>query len=277
MTQPASRPDQDSAKAEPPGQPEQPDQPEPAPPIVTVVLVRHGRSTSNVAGTLAGRTPGVELDEQGREQADTLARRLREISIDRLVSSPLQRCRQTLAPLAAALDLPVEIDDQLLEVDYGAWSGRKLSELLHEPLWRVVQAHPSAAVFPQGEGLAAMSTRAAEAIRRIRLSATGDVTVLVCSHGDVIKAILADALGLHLDAFQRIVVAPASVSVIRYTPLRPFVERINDTGDPILAKPPPPTVPTDETAKAPGTGPADAPAEPGSDTSSDAVPGGVTG
>ena len=100
MTQPASRPDQDSAKAEPPGQPEQPEQPEPAPPIVIVVLVRHGRSTSNVAGTLAGRTPGVELDEQGREQADTLARRLREISIDRLVSSPLQRCRQTLAPLA---------------------------------------------------------------------------------------------------------------------------------------------------------------------------------
>lgn len=126
MTQPASRPDQDSAKAEPPGQPEQPEQPEPAPPIVTVVLVRHGRSTSNVAGTLAGRTPGVELDEQGREQADTLARRLREISIDRLVSSPLQRCRQTLAPLAAALDLPVEIDEQLLEVDYGAWSGRRL-------------------------------------------------------------------------------------------------------------------------------------------------------
>lgn len=250
----------------------------PPPPIVTVVLVRHGRSTSNVAGTLAGRTPGVELDEQGREQAATLARRLREIRIDRLISSPLERCRQTLAPLAAALDLPVEIDDQLLEVDYGAWSGRKLSELLHEPLWRVVQAHPSAAVFPEGEGLAAMSTRAAEAIRRIRLSATGDVTVLVCSHGDVIKAILADALGLHLDAFQRIVVAPASVSVIRYTPLRPFVERINDTGDPILAPPAPaPTVPPDATATAPGTGPAGAPAEPGSDTASDAVPGGVTG
>lgn len=107
----------------------------------------------NVAGTLAGRTPGVELDEQGREQADTLARRLREISIDRLVSSPLQRCRQTLAPLAAALDLPVEIDgEQLLEVDYGAWSERKLSELLHEPLWRVVQAHQIGRGVPAGRG-----------------------------------------------------------------------------------------------------------------------------
>jgi len=227
------------------------------PPTVTVVLVRHGRSTSNAAGTLAGRTPGVELDEQGREQAANLARRLREISIDRLVSSPLERCRQTLAPLAAALDLPVTIDDRLLEVDYGTWSGRALRELLHEPLWRVVQAHPSAAVFPEGEGLADMSTRAAEAIRGIRQSATEDLTVLVCSHGDVIKAILADALGLHLDAFQRIVVAPASVSVIRYTPLRPFVERINDTGDPILAQPPTPTAPTDE-------------------QTGDAVPGGVT-
>ena len=245
---------------------EKPDQKtdEPRPPIVTVVLVRHGRSTSNVAGTLAGRTPGVELDDQGREQAANLARRLKDISIDRLISSPLERCRQTLAPLAAELGLPVDVDDRLLEVDYGAWSGRSLKDLLHEPLWRVVQAHPSAAVFPEGEGLAAMSTRAAGAIRSIRQDATADLTVLVCSHGDVIKAILADALGLHLDAFQRIVVAPASVSVIRYTPLRPFVERINDTGDPILAKPPAPTVPTDETV------------EQREDAVSDAVPGGVT-
>jgi probable phosphomutase (TIGR03848 family) len=225
-----------------------------------MVLVRHGRSTSNAAGTLAGRTPGVELDEQGREQAAHLARRLKDISIDHLVSSPLERCRQTLAPLATALDLPVDVEERLLEVDYGSWTGRALKDLLHEPLWRVVQAHPSAAVFPQGEGLADMSARAVDAIRSIRKAATTDRTVLVCSHGDVIKAILADALGLHLDAFQRIVVAPASVSVIRYTPLRPFVERINDTGDPILTKPPAPTAPTDE---------------PTGDTASDAVPGGV--
>lgn len=240
---------------------------EPRPPIVTVLLVRHGRSTSNAAGTLAGRTPGVELDDQGRRQAANLAGRLKDITIDRLISSPLERCRQTLAPLAGELGLTIETDDRLLEVDYGRWSGRELKNLLQEPLWRVVQAHPSAAVFPDGEGLADMSARAVDAIRGIRQSAATDQTVLICSHGDVIKAILADALGLHLDAFQRIVVAPSSVSVVRYTPLRPFVERINDTGDPILATPPPPTAPTDETEQ---------PAAPASATS-DAVPGGVTG
>ncbi len=240
-------------------------------PIVTVVLIRHGRSTSNAAGTLAGRTPGIELDEQGHEQAANLARRLKDISIDRIVSSPLERCRQTLTPLATELGLPVNIDGRLLEVDYGTWSGRALKDLLHEPLWRVVQAHPSAAVFPGGEGLADMSARAVDAIRGIRQSAAADLTVLVCSHGDVIKAILADALGMHLDAFQRIVVAPASVSVIRYTPLRPFVERINDTGDPLLARPPAPTAPTDEHTVTP-----DETVEPSADGSSDAVPGGVT-
>jgi len=260
---------------------------EPAPSIVTVVLVRHGRSTSNAAGTLAGRTPGVQLDEQGREQAAALARRLAGIGLDRLVCSPLERCLQTLAPLAAQRGLPVEVDDRLSEVDYGSWSGRSLKDLLHEPLWRVVQAHPSAAVFPGGEGLAQMSARAADAIRSVRAAATGDRTVLVCSHGDVIKAILADALGLHLDAFQRIVVAPASVSVIRYTPLRPFVERINDTGDPVVAQPPAPTAPTDEQPIRPdpnqpdpnqpdGTRPdpdPDLASDP--DRASDAVPGGV--
>ncbi len=253
------------------------------PPIVTVVLVRHGRSTSNAAGTLAGRTPGVQLDEQGREQAAALARRLADIRIDRLVCSPLERCRQTLEPLAATLDLPVEVDERLSEVDYGAWSGRSLAELANEPLWRVVQAHPSAAVFPGGEGLAQMSARAADAIRAVRAGAAADRTVLVCSHGDVIKAILADALGLHLDAFQRIVVAPASVSVIRYTPLRPFVERINDTGDPVVVQPPAPTAPTDEQPAQPDpaqtdpTRPDPIRTDPTPDPAraSDAVPGGT--
>lgn len=253
---------------------------EPAPPVVTVLLVRHGRSTSNAAGTLAGRTPGVDLDDQGRTQATALAGRLTAIPIHRLVCSPMERCRQTLAPLAAELGLEVETDDRLLEVDYGSWSGRELTALLHEPLWRVVQAHPSAAVFPNGEGLAEMSARAVDAIRAIRRAATTDTTVLVCSHGDVIKAILADALGLHLDSFQRIVVAPASVSVVRYTPLRPFVERVNDTGDPILAPPPARPAPADPAGAAGEQPSGDHAARPSADHpadhSSDAVPGGVT-
>jgi probable phosphomutase (TIGR03848 family) len=252
------------------------------PPIVTVVLVRHGRSTANTAGILAGRTPGVNLDDYGLGQAAAISDRLAGTRFDRLISSPLERCRQTLAPFSASSGLPVEIDDRFAEVDYGDWAGRELKDLGAEPLWRTVQQHPSAAVFPGGEGLAAVSARAAAAIRDIRGSAEHhqtqanqtqqNQTVLVCSHGDVIKSILADALGMHLDAFQRIVVAPASISVIRYTPLRPFVERVNDTGDLGSISPYPTAI------QAPEAPPADAANGSNAavaETSSDAVPGGV--
>ena len=232
--------------------------PEPRSWVTTVILLRHGRSTANTSGVLAGRTPGINLDDTGRSQASGIAERLADVAVDRIVSSPLERCQQTLAPLAAATGLTVEVDDRLAEVDYGDWSGRPLRELATEPLWRTVQHHASATVFPGGESLAGVSARAVEAVRALLVppaellapsvpadgseAAGGDAvdgaakgpisrTVLICSHGDVIKALLADALGLHLDSFQRIVVAPASLSVIRYTPLRPFVERINDTGD----------------------------------------------
>jgi len=253
------------------------------PPIVTVVLVRHGRSTANTAGILAGRTPGVNLDEYGQGQASSISERLAGTRFDRLISSPLDRCRQTLAPFSASSGLPVEIDDRFAEVDYGDWAGRPLHELGAEPLWRTVQQHASAAVFPGGEGLAAVSARAAAAIRDIRGSVEPhqtqphqtqpnqtqpNQTVLVCSHGDVIKAILADALGMHLDAFQRIVVAPASISVIRYTALRPFVERVNDTGDLGSISP----YPTADPASAE---PAATPDATAAQASSDAVPGGV--
>ena len=250
------------------------------PPIVTVVLVRHGRSTANTAGILAGRTPGVNLDDYGQGQAAAISDRLAGTRFDRLISSPLERCRQTLAPFSASSGLPVEIDDRFAEVDYGDWSGRELKDLGAEPLWRTVQQHPSAAVFPGGEGLAAVSARAAAAIRDIRGSAGHQTqnqaqqnqTVLVCSHGDVIKSILADALGMHLDAFQRIVVAPASISVIRYTPLRPFVERVNDTGDLGSISPYPTAKEAAETAPADAAAASDTAA---AETSSDAVLGGV--
>jgi probable phosphoglycerate mutase len=234
--------------------------------MTTVILLRHGRSAANAGGTLAGRSPGVDLDDTGRAQAGRVPDRLAEIRLDRLVSSPLDRCRQTVAPLAAARDLPVVVDDDLVEVDYGAWTGRALKDLAEEKLWRVVQAHPSAAVFPDGEGLADVAVRAVAAVRRHVAEVGPDGYLLVCSHGDVIKAVLADALGLHLDGFQRIVVAPASLSVIRYTELRPFVERVNDTGDLEALKPPPPK--PDGQATDAGSG-AEAP------SSSDAVPGGV--
>jgi probable phosphoglycerate mutase len=243
----------------------------------TVVLLRHGRSTANVAGVLAGRTPGVSLDEVGRAQADAVAARLSGITLDALISSPMDRCQQTVAPLAAATGLAVRIEPALAEVDYGDWTGRALKDLAGEDLWRTVQAHPSAAVFPGGEGLAAVGVRAVRAIRGLTSELGPNAVILVCSHGDVIKAILADALGLHLDGFQRIMVAPASLSVVRYTPLRPFVERINDSGELGSLRPPPPPAAADKGA-ADTSLPAERAARPGRhhapEETSDAVPGG---
>ena len=248
------------------------------PPVITVVLVRHGRSSANTAGILAGRTPGVNLDEHGREQADAVAKRLAGTRFDRLISSPLDRCRQTVTPFSDVIGLPIEIEDRFAEVDYGDWSGRALKDLATEPLWRTVQQHASAAVFPGGEGLAGVSARAVAAIRDIRLAATSDETVLICSHGDVIKSILADALCMHLDSFQRIVVAPASISVIRYTPHRPFVERINDTGDLGSISPHPAPKASDDVAAPADPTPPTSPTSPAAPSaSSDAVPGGVAG
>ncbi|MGB6072909.1 MAG: histidine phosphatase family protein, partial [Rhodococcus sp. (in: high G+C Gram-positive bacteria)] len=126
---------------------------------MTVILLRHGRSTSNTAGTLAGRSAGVELDDRGREQAQAVADRLGDLPVAEIVRSPLLRCEQTVEPLAAKLGLSPVVEDRLVEVDYGQWTGRAIKELLAEPLWKVVQQHPSAAVFPEGEGLATVQQR----------------------------------------------------------------------------------------------------------------------
>jgi probable phosphomutase (TIGR03848 family) len=211
--------------------------------VGTVILLRHGRSTANSAGVLAGRTLGVALDEDGVAQAQALVERLAQLPLAAVVSSPLQRCQETVAPLAQARELEVTVDDRFVEVDYGQWTGRELSKLGKEPLWKVVQSHPSAAVFPGGEGLAALQARAVAAVREwdAKLAAEHGPQVLwlVCSHGDVIKAVLADALGVHLDGFQRIVANPCSVSAVTYTETRPFVQRVNDCGDDLRSLVPP--------------------------------------
>jgi probable phosphomutase (TIGR03848 family) len=200
--------------------------------VATVLLLRHGRTTANAGGGLAGHLP-VELDETGRGQAATVGERLRTLPLAAVVTSPLVRCRQTLE--LALPDVTPAVDDGLTECGYGDWEGQPLSKLAKEPLWKVVQQHPSAAVFPNGEGMAAMSARAVTAIRRwdaaVAQQNGPEALWLACSHGDVIKAIVADALGLHLDEFQRIVADPASVTAIRYTPTRPFLIRLNDTAD----------------------------------------------
>jgi probable phosphomutase (TIGR03848 family) len=201
---------------------------------MTVVLLRHGRSTSNTAHVLAGRSEGVDLDDKGRQQAAELVDRIGALPIRAVVCSPLLRCRRTIEPLAEALGVEPVLDDRFAEVDYGEWTGRKIADLVKEPLWGVVQAHPSAAVFPGGEGLAQVQSRAVAAVRdhdtRLAEQHGGDVLWLACTHGDVIKAVVADALGLHLDGFQRVSADPASVSVICYTRLRPFVLHVNHTG-----------------------------------------------
>jgi probable phosphomutase (TIGR03848 family) len=200
--------------------------------VATVLLLRHGRTTANASGGLAGRQP-VELDDTGRDQAARAGGRLKELPLAAVVSSPLIRCRQTLELAVPGIE-PV-LEDGLIECGYGDWEGRPLKELAKEPLWPVVQHHPSAVVFPNGEAMAAMSARAVAAVRswdaRITEEHGPEAIWLACSHGDVIKAIVADALGLHLDQFQRIVADPASITVIRYTPGRPFVVRVNETGE----------------------------------------------
>lgn len=210
---------------------------------MTVILLRHGVSTSNTARTLAGRSVGVDLTERGTDQARAVADRLAGLPIQYIVHSPLLRCQRTVAPLADKLGLEPRYDDRLIEVDYGDWTGKPLADLLTEPLWKVVQRHASGAVFPGGEGLAQVQARAVAAIReheRAFAEEHGrDVLWVACTHGDVIKSVLADALGIHLDGFQRIVVEPASLSVVRYTPSAPYVWRLNDTGTDLSALIPP--------------------------------------
>ena len=200
--------------------------------VATLLLLRHGRTTANADGGLAGRQP-VELDETGRGQAAAVGERLKGLPLAAVVTSPLIRCRQTLE-LALPGAEPV-VEEGLIECGYGAWEGQPLKKLAKEPLWPVVQQHPSAAVFPEGESMAAMSARAVAAVRawdaRISAEHGPEAVWLACSHGDVIKAIVADALGLHLDQFQRITADPAALTVIRYAPLRPFVLRLNDMGE----------------------------------------------
>jgi probable phosphomutase (TIGR03848 family) len=215
--------------------------------VPTVILVRHGRTAANAGGVLAGWTPGVHLDDQGREQAASLGERMRAVPLAAVVTSPLERTRETAEAILAGRDPrpALHVDERVGEARYGDWTNQPLKTLAKDPLWKVVQAHPSAAVFPgpEGEGLADMSARAIAAVRdwNQRLSGDGDPTYAVVSHGDVIKAIVADALGLHLDAFQRIVVDPCSVTVVRYTDTRPFVVRVNDVGGDLSGLVPPPS------------------------------------
>jgi probable phosphomutase (TIGR03848 family) len=227
--------------------------------VTLVLIVRHGL-TAATGTALSGRTPGISLDDRGLAQAAAVAGRLAQVRLDAVISSPLERCQQTAAAIAAAQSPPAEVavEERLIEVGYGDWTGQSLRKLSKEPLWRVVQAHPSAVTFPGpgGETLPDIQRRAVAAVRDANARLGPEAVYLICSHADVIKAILADSLGLHLDLYQRIQIDPCSLSVIRYTPLRPFVERMNDTGGNVQA-----LIRSDKTTMAGASGlrPGDAP------------------
>jgi len=212
--------------------------------VTLVLLVRHGL-TAPTGTVLSGWTPGIPLDDRGRAQAAALAARLGPVPLDAIITSPLERCRQTAETIAAAGEgrPAVQEDDRVGECHYGDWTGRPLKRLAKEPLWRVVQAHPGAARFPgeDGESIMDMQHRAVTAIMDWNERLGAEAVYMICSHGDVIKSIIADSLGMHLDMLQRIQVDPCSLTAIRYTPLRPFVLRMNDTGGGVasLRKPEP--------------------------------------
>jgi probable phosphomutase (TIGR03848 family) len=211
--------------------------------VSTVLLVRHGL-TKMTGPVLAGRTPGVVLDDRGVGQAAAVATRIAAIALDAVVTSPLERCQQTATAIidaqrAAGREPKWEIDDRIVEVDYGDWTGKAIKDLAKDPLWKVVQTQPSAVVFPGGERMADMQARGVAAVREWDAKLGPDAVWVACAHGDVIKAILADAHGMHLDMFQRIVADPCSVSVVRYTDSRPFVLRTNDTGGELASLAPP--------------------------------------
>lgn len=183
--------------------------------MARIVLLRHAHSVANEKNLLAGRTPGIALSKTGRDQALQLVNRLGAITFDEIAVSPMQRCRETIDPWLTSSDgkSRVVTDDSISEVDYGSWSGKSLASLRRKSQWKVVQDFPSQMVFPEGESLLEMQGRALSGFYRLN-SVKGKGPRLLVSHGDVIKSIVAHCLGMHLDQFQRLVIEPASITII---------------------------------------------------------------
>jgi probable phosphomutase (TIGR03848 family) len=199
-----------------------------------LVLIRHAHSEANAAGILSGRLPDVHLSEKGLKQAEDLALRLGNFPVSNVRISPMERCFETIAPWINSFVLPKNvnfepiIDHELTEVDYGAWSGRKLASLSKNKLWKTVQESPSRMYFPNGEGIAEMQSRAMKSVHEAVSTKARGAAVIV-SHGDVIKSIVASALGMHLDEFQRIIIDPASISILDFSMIKPRTLLLNDS------------------------------------------------
>jgi probable phosphoglycerate mutase len=231
--EPAADPD---ASSEAPAAPEQK-----PPPPTTVILVRHG-VTAETGPMLTGRKPGVPLSDTGREQAARAAKKLAELPVVAVYSSPIQRCHETAEIVAGPHSLAVQHLDDAMEADYGEWQGQKLADLAKTPLWRTVQINPSGARFPGGESLREMQARMIAAIESV-VAAHPGVVVVVVSHADPIRAAVAHFSGIHLDLFQRLWVSPASCTVLSFGPFGTSLMKLNDTGDLEELKPPKPEGP----------------------------------
>ena len=183
--------------------------------MARIVLLRHAHSVANEKNLLAGRTAGISLSKTGKEQAKDLISRLGTIQFDEVAISPLQRCRETIDPWLTSTGAKsrIVVDESVSEVDYGSWSGKSLSSLRRKAQWKIVQDFPSQMTFPEGESLLEMQGRALSGFYRLN-AVKGKGPRLLVSHGDVIKSIVAHCLGMHLDQFQRLVIEPASLTII---------------------------------------------------------------
>ncbi|MGD9998824.1 MAG: MSMEG_4193 family putative phosphomutase [Ilumatobacteraceae bacterium] len=203
-----------------------------APQATLVLLVRHGQ-TPTTGKVLPGRAAGLHLADAGLQQARRAAERIAELkTVDAIYASPLERARETAAPIAAARGMKVQIDKGLLECDFGDWTGAELKKLMKLPEWRTVQQAPSTFTFPGGESFTSMQLRIVGAIDRLRAQHPGGVVVCV-SHADPIKAAVAHAMGTHIDLFQRIVIGTCSITAIAYGAGPPIVLTVNSTGGPL--------------------------------------------
>lgn len=198
------------------------------PRLPLVLLVRHGQ-TPTTGKVLPGRSPGLHLSDKGRKQADAVAERLSALKeVAAVYASPLERARETAAPIAKAFNTKVQTDKGLMEPDIGDWTGVELKVARKQPEWKIVQRHPAGFRFPNGESILEMQVRAVSTLARLR--AKHDGTVVAVSHADVIKAVVADAMGTHLDHFQRYVISPCSVTAIVYGETSPVVLTMNWVG-----------------------------------------------